>query len=265
MTHNGAGGVKADRLREVTEVHTRLLRLTLAEPECRAYWEHVDPSVPLARRAEVAFEERWFGAKSMARVRTLIATLGARFDPFPEALEVLHAWRGMSAATRVLVCHIHLQLSDPVYRAFTGEFLVQRRAAGHARVGRDQVERWVHATWGERWAAVTRLKFASNLLTAAGEAGLVGGRREPRPLTWPAITDEALVYGLYLLRDTEFEGRLFENPYLASVGLTGEVLGSRLRSIDALHVRRLGDVVDVEWAAPDLRRWAERARGASPP
>jgi hypothetical protein len=265
MTANGAGTAVAARPREVTEVHTRILRVTLAEPECRAYWENVELSVEAPKRAAIAFEQRWFGAKSMARVQTLVAALSERFDPFPEALSVLHAWRGMNAATRVLVCHFHLQLTDPIYRAFTGEFLVQRRASGHARVERDQVERWIHETHGDRWAAVTRLKFASNLLTAAGEAGLVGGRRDPRTLTWPTVTDEALGYCLYLLRGTEFEGRLFENPYLASVGLTGEALDVRLRSIDAVHVRRLGDVVDIEWAAPDLRQWAEQTRGASPP
>lgn len=274
MTRSGAGGTPAVRPSEVTDVHTRVLRVTLAEPECRAYWENVDLSTQVGKRADVAFEQRWFGPKSMARVQTLIATLAGRFDPFPEALDVLKGWCGMGAVTRVLVCHFHLQLADPVYRAFTGGFLVQRRASGHAHIERDQVERWVHETWGDRWAAVTRLKFASNLLTAAGEAGLVGGKRDPRPLTLPAMNDEALVYCLYLLRDIAFEGRLFDNPYLSSVGLTGEALRGRLQATDALQVRQLGDVVDVEWAAPNLRQWAERslsqraplpaARGASP-
>jgi len=101
MTANGAGTAVAARPREVTEVHTRILRVTLAEPECRAYWENVELSVEAPKRAAIAFEQRWFGAKSMARVQTLVAALSERFDPFPEALSVLHAWRGMNAATRV--------------------------------------------------------------------------------------------------------------------------------------------------------------------
>ncbi len=42
-----------------------------AAEECRAYWEHICPDTPSDQRAVVAFEERWFGSKSMARVREL--------------------------------------------------------------------------------------------------------------------------------------------------------------------------------------------------
>ncbi|MFS8071304.1 MAG: DUF1819 domain-containing protein, partial [Byssovorax sp.] len=236
--HNGPGG--PERAREAVDVHTRILRVTLAEPECRAYWENVDLAVPPAQRAAVAFEQRWFGAKSMARVQTLLAALADRFDAFPESLAVLRAWPELRAPARVLVCHLHLQLTDPVYRAFTGDFLVKRRASGHPTIGRDQVERWVHETWGDRWAAATRLKFASNLLTAAGEAGLVAGRRDPRALATPRISDEGLGYVLYLLRDAVPEASLVDNPYVASLGLTREALVDRLRAGDALRVRSLG-------------------------
>ncbi|MEP7119434.1 MAG: DUF1819 domain-containing protein [Byssovorax sp.] len=242
-------------------MHTRILRVTLAEPECHAYWENVDLAVPLAQRAAMAFEQRWFGAKSMARVQTLIAALADRFDAFPESLALLRAWPELRAPARVLICHLHLQLTDPVYRAFTGDFLVKRRASGHTTVGRDQVERWVHETWGERWAAATRIKFAGNLLTAAGEAGLLAGRRDPRPFAIPATSDEGLGYLLYLLRDALPDTSLFDNPYLGSLGLAREALLNRLRGGDALRVRNLGDVVDVEWAAPSLRQWAEQMRG----
>ncbi len=253
-----------DRPGESTEIHTRILRVTLAEPECRAYWQHVDLAVPVEQRATRAFEERWFGARTMARVRTLIATLSQRFDATPDALGALRAWRGIPAEARLLACHWHLQFSDPVYRAFTGTYLAQRRADGHATVDRDQVERWVHTTWGERWAAPTRLKFAGNLLTAAGEAGVVAGRTNPRKLVTPRVPDEALAYLLYLLREVRIEGRFLDNPYLASVGLTADVLPARLASLRGLRFRQLGDVVDLEWGAPTLRAWAEHLQQASP-
>ena len=249
---------------ESTEIHTRILRMTLAEPECHAYWQHVDLAVPADERAAIAFEQRWFGARTMARCRTIIATLAQRFDDTPEAIAALRAWSTMPVDARVLVCHWHLQLTDPIYRAFTGRFLVERRVDGKATVDRDQVERWVQATWGDRWAAATRIKFAGNLLTAAGEAGLVAGRTNPRKLVTPRVPDDALAYVLYLLRGVSFEGTLFENPYLASVGLDAAVLPARLASLHGLTVRRLGDVVDVEWSAPDLRAWAEHLGEAQP-
>ena len=54
---------------EVDAFHTRILRVTLAVQESRAYWEAVDPEVRGAARVERAFSERWFGNKSLARAR----------------------------------------------------------------------------------------------------------------------------------------------------------------------------------------------------
>lgn len=130
-----------ERPGECAEIHTRILRVTLAEPECRAYWQHVDLGVPVDERVAMAFEQRWFGARTIARVRTLMTTLSQRFDATPDAVAALRAWRSIPADTRVLVCHWHLQFSDPVYRAFTGGYLAERRAEGRATVDRDQVER----------------------------------------------------------------------------------------------------------------------------
>ena len=114
---------------EATELHTRILRLALGVEESREYWANVDPTVPAASRARVAFEQRWFGARSADRVQTLLSYFSARFDAFPPALDVLRRWRAMDPPTRRLVCHWHLQLSDPLYRRFTGEFLVERRSS----------------------------------------------------------------------------------------------------------------------------------------
>lgn len=80
-----------DRPAEETRVHTRIMRLALAVEESRAYWANLDPSVPPGPRAIQAFEQRWFGAKSLHRVRTLLANFGARYDAFPKALEVLRS------------------------------------------------------------------------------------------------------------------------------------------------------------------------------
>jgi hypothetical protein len=242
---------------EATVVHTRLLRITLAVDESQAYWENAAPDLPSTAMAGVAFEGRWFGGKSAARVRQLLHDMASRYAAFPESLAVLRRWSAMSAATRRLVCHWHLQLSDPLYRRFSGLFLTERRAAGAAAGGltRDLVARWVRAEGGERWAPATCVQFASKLLTTAFEAGLVAGRRDPRPLATPRIPDDAVAYLLYLLRGIRFAGTLFDNPYLASVGLTGPLLDARIAHLDDLTLRRIGDVVDVEWRAPSLEAW----------
>jgi len=242
---------------EETAVHARLLRLALGVEESRAYWERVDPAVPVERRAMMAFEARWMGAKSLERVRFILANFAQRYDAFPAALDVLTRWRAMDASTRQAVCHVHLQLSDPLYRAFTGEFLVERRDLREPRVDRDAALRWVKAKFPGRWSEATCVQFASKLLSAASEAGLISPRRDPRALLFPKVPDLALTYILYLLRGTRIEGSLIENPYLASLGLSDGFLDQRLSKLAGIQFHRMGRLFEFEWAHPNLSAWAE--------
>jgi hypothetical protein len=246
-----------ERPSEASAAHTRILRLALGVEDSRSYWENVDPSVPVAQRALVAFEQRWFGSKSLERVRFLVSCFVDRYDSFPAGLAALRRWRSMDAATRQVLCHWHLQLSDPLYRRFTGSFLVARRGLFDAKVDRDVVVRWVKGEFPERWSDATVVQFASKLLSAASEAGLVSPKRDPRALLYPKVPDVALAYLLYLLRGLRFAGTLTENPYLASVGLSEGFLDQRLRALAGLTFHRMAHLTEFEWAAPDLETWAQ--------
>jgi hypothetical protein len=251
---------RPERPSEATEIHTRLIRLALGVEESRGYWEHVDPTVPRANRTLLAFEERWFGSKSLERIRFLLANFSERYDSFPEALAVIRRWRGMDSSTRQLVCHWHLQLSDPLYRRFTGDFLVARRGLRDAKIDRDIVLRWVKNELPGRWAEATSVQVASKLLSATSEAGLISPKRDPRTLLLPKVPDVALAYLLQLLRSVRFAGTFIENPYLASVGLVEGFLEQRLRALPGITFRRLGSVTELEWDAPSLTAWAEAMR-----
>ena len=253
---------RLDRPCEATEIHARLQKLALGTEESRRYWEQTDaalPAVPAAHRdrALAAFEQRWFGSKSLERVRFLLLNMDERYAAFPEALAVLGRWRSMDASTRQVVCHWHLQLSDPLYRRFTGRFLVERRNAREAKVDLYIVLRWLKSEFPGRWSESTSVKFASNLLSAASEAGLVSPKRDPRKLLLPKVSDTALAYLLHLLRVTRFDGTWTENPYLASVGLVQGYLDQRLRALSAITFRRMGDLTELEWSYPTLMAWAE--------
>lgn len=239
--------------RECHEPHTRLLRCALEVEDSRSYWQHTDGS----RRAsaEEAFTEYWFGARSLPRIEVLLANMHARYDAFPAALRTLHRWRDMSPDVRRVVCHWHLQLSDPIYREFSGEFLVERRASIRPSVTRDIVFDWVAARLG-RGSVSTQLQWASKLLSAAYAAGLVTSNRDPRELDTPRIEPLALEYILYLLRETQFEGTLLENSYLRSVGLVEPLLDERLRKLDGLQFARQGNIVDFGWRFANLDAWA---------
>ena len=243
--------------RECSTLHTRLLKCTLEVEHSRAYWRHMgERTDPVAARS-VAHEQFWFGARSLERTGILLTNFRARYDAFPGALPALRSWDAMDPLARRLLCHWHLQLSDPLYRRFAGDYLVERRRRVPAEVSHGPVVKWVAEQGGERWGMGTRVQFASKLLTSALAAGLIGSSRDPRPLLWPRVDDLSLAYLLYLLRETEFQGSLLANPYLASIGLCGTELEKRLKTLPGLRFRRQGDLIDFGWVYPDLVTWAE--------
>ena len=67
-----------------------------------------------------------------------------------------------------------------------------------AEVSLDQVVDFVTAQGPGRWTMATRVQFASKLLSSACSVGLVVGRRDPRGLAYPPLSDDALSYTLYL-------------------------------------------------------------------
>jgi hypothetical protein len=240
---------------EALEIHTRILRCMLAADDCYAYWQHVDLSVPVEERPALAFQQRWFGVKSEARVRTLLANMVERFDAFPEALRVLQSLGSVPSTLRPWICHLHLQLSDPIYRRFSGEFLPQRRFEGYAAVDRGIAARWVEGLAPERWSATTSIKFASNMLSAAVESGLIKGRNDPRKLTLSQVPDAAVGYALYLLRTVRFEGSLDDNPYLRSLGIDSALFPLALARVPGISVRAIGGVRELDWRYPTLAEW----------
>ncbi|MCX5969633.1 MAG: DUF1819 family protein [Cyanobacteria bacterium] len=244
----------AARPREEVRLHSRVLKCTLETANSRIFWAESDSEQPM--QAELAFEAGWFGHRSLSRLRELLNNLRARYAAYPVALQVLHRWQRMGGDTQKLICHWHLQLSDPLYRLFSGTFLPDRLLQGHPTVSKQQVVSWLGDVGGGRWAGSTRLQLASKLLTTAHSAGLIQGKRDPRPIVFPLVPDDALTYLLHLLREVDFEGTLLANPYLLSVGLEGSLLNDRLKRLPDLSYGRQGDLVDMGWKHRDLAEWA---------
>ncbi|MFB6374772.1 MAG: DUF1819 domain-containing protein [Bradymonadaceae bacterium] len=237
-----------------------MLKFALGVEPSRDYWQHVDPAdIPVD--ANTAFEERWFGNATESRVRIILTNMRVRYDAYPPALEVLSDW-GHTATpdVRRLISHWHLQLADPMYRQFTAGFLVRRRRNGARPVARHHVVDWVDDQQPDRWSNPTLVQWASKLLSASADAGLVDGKRGERALVTPDVPDVALSYLCHLLRQVEIEGDLLENPYLRSVGLDGRLLEDRLRRLDGVDFRRMGDLLDFQSTADSLAEWREAIR-----
>lgn len=243
------------RYHEATEIRSRLIRCPLAIEESRAYWARVKPDNHPPKAQEV-FDQYWFGAKSLSWVKELILNMQTRFGAFPEALRVLQSWQSMMPDTRAAICHWHLQLTDSIYRSFSGDFLIARREAVQPALHRNTVIAWVAENGRADWTLATRKQLATRLLSVALCAGLIVERRDPRSLVFPRIGDEALAYLLYFLRTVSFTGSLLENPYLRSVGLQGSVLEARLRKLTSLNFQRIGDVIEFDWKYASLGSWA---------
>ncbi len=242
--------------REATEIHCRLIKCPLVLEESRAYWQRASQvgGVPSSKEA---FEQYWFGAKSLPWVKVLLLNLQTRFGAFPDSLQVLHSWTSMSPDTRAAICHWHLQLTDPLYRAFTGDYLVSRRELARPEIHGSSVVSWINDNGQPSWTLATKKKLASRLLAVASSAGLIDGQRDPRTPVLPRITDDALTYILYLLRIVAFSGSRLDNAYLGSVGLNGPFLEARLRKLPSLKFQRVADVVEFNWQYPTLAAWAE--------
>ena len=244
---------------EVNQFHSRLLRVSLALEESRAYWEQMTletAKIPRSKQAEIAFEGRWFGSKSLARVQRLLGEFGHRYEAYPAALEVLLAWQPNDLATRQNICHWHLQLADPMYRAFSDAFLAQRRSRSSVQIDRDMVARWVSQNLTTQWASATVLRMATALITCVSAAGLCDRTLGIRTLTYPKVTDAALAYWLYFLRDLRFEGTMLSNPYFASVGLSNVFLEQRLRQLPGVGFSRMAELHEFDWQYADIRQWA---------
>ena len=247
-----------DRTAEETAYHTRIMKCTLEIEHSRAYWQLCEQNNGSVSTRD-AFERAIFGSRTYLRVERLMADMRHRFDAFPFALNVLKRWPAMSPLDRALICHWHLQLADPLYRQFTGEYLVKRFIGPRPVVDKALVVSWVEEQAPGRWQIPTRMKIASKLMTSALSAGLLSSNRDPRPICFPRVSDTALTYLFYLLRDIEFSGTMLGNPYVASTGFDQDALDGRLRSLPALRFQRQGELVDFGWQFDDLEHWAEQS------
>lgn len=267
---------------EVIKLHTRLMRVPLAIEESYSYWQNCQPDLlklkvdgdritnkienktdKINQLAQIAFEQRWFGSKSMARTQLLIEEFSLRYDAYPVALSVLQKWQSWDLVTRRNLCHWHLQLVDPLYRSFTDDYLGQRRTLRvdmtEAMIDRDIVGRWVSQKMGrDHWSPATIARMATGLIAAAASAGLCSDKMGKRNLLYPQVSDRAVEYWLYFLRALTFEGTLLDNPYWRSVGLTGSLLETRLQRLPNIDFRRMGELIDFGWQCIDLNDWALR-------
>lgn len=204
-------------LHEETSLHTGLLRLGLAVEQSRVFCSRAGQESVTAILLQQALREEWFPKASESRSRYLVQQLARRFPPGYR--------RALSAPSELqapLVCHWHLQLTDPLYRLYTGDYLMERWSSPTQSVNLEGSSEWVRKqalTFG--WRPNTVRRLASGLLSSATEAGLCRrGGRDDRELRLPQVGAQDKEYLTNLL---ERAGVLTNRSgYLLPVGLGGD-------------------------------------------
>lgn len=199
-------------IQEEQTPHTGLLRLGLAVPASRIYWERAGSGLEIPNR-----QESWYPKLSAQRERYLLRQMQRRF-PHPWPAEIL----SRPTLTANLVCHWHLQLTDPLYRHYTGDYLLKCWSSGTPAVSLEGTAAWVEKSpVAADWKPNTVRRLASGLMSSASAAGLCDRRgRSERELRLPVVSAADLHYLNDLLDRAQSLGD--RSYYRVSVGLTDE-------------------------------------------
>lgn len=203
-------------MKEVTSPHTGLLRLGLALPQSMLFWQKATQDLGVPELAEQAVQESWFPELSEKRARYMIGQLQKRF-PF-ELRQLLGFAPRLESIQNQVLCHWILQLTDPLYRNYTAEFLLACWSRPTTTVTVDESAEWVsRQRLCSAWQPVTVRRMASGLLSAATDAGLcLGSGRAERELRLPPVTESDVELLKDILRLAKAEQHL--STYLVSVG-----------------------------------------------
>ncbi len=180
----------------------------------RLYWAHVDPTHSLSERRQQAASETWFPELSEARRRYLLGELDKRFSP--AHLRALKALKPEAGAPTALICHWHLQWSDPLYREFTSDYLVGAWAQPDTGLNVDAVLGWLQGRGSySEWSASTQRRLASGLLSTAVEAGFLKGSGRKKELRTVTVDGAGMDYLHSHLLSDEGEPGLGEEIFLS--------------------------------------------------
>lgn len=208
-------------MKEVSQEHTGLLRMGLEVDSSVTFWNQASPGESPSARHARAISEGWFSRPSEARLKYLLTELGKRFPD--DVLPALKSWKPEQESQSALVCHWHLQWSDPLYRAFCTDFWVSRWASPESTIDNHAVQGWLEKRGNHAdWSPSTTRRLASGLLSAATDAGLCkGAGKNLRELRVLQASPSSLDYlKAFLSQQSQDQRPVSEDPYLCGISIT---------------------------------------------
>ena len=163
--------------------------------------------------------EDWFQYPNANKYTNVSQAMNRRFLAFPNLFEILHVWAPNMSETEVrMVSHVHLCLTDKLYRTFGA--MITRQPLQN--VQRLRCRQFISSTTNGRWADTTTNKITQKLLLAYQHVGRLQpkGKSNVRiqDLKIPDTVVEYIFYVLVQIGYTDIH--LLDNDYWKSLGLT---------------------------------------------
>jgi hypothetical protein len=203
----------------VTTPHTRIKKVGPRLDLARAYIRYANPDDGIAIQRQKAWDEHWFGFLSEPMFKQVLPAFHQRFGQYTSILKTLKGWLEyeLEAHDFRLICHLHIQLTDPLYRWVTGTYMPQRYAEGYDEITTMVTFRQIQENGGESFSPPSLNKLSSCILSAARDNGLLKGKAK-KSFDRPLVSVTFLGYLIHVLRLFQFPlSDLPTSPYIQSV------------------------------------------------
>ena len=212
-------------MREHTEYQTCIIKSELWPDESLRCWKEKVKIDDVG--LNVIQTEDWFKYPNSNKYTNVLRSLKRRYTAYPDFFDILHSWSSNMTDTEVLlVSHIHVCLTDKLYREF-GSMLTRKELDLPIPIVTRQFGRqFVSSCTNGRWAENTTGKITQNILLGYQHLNRVKQKDHQRVNIQRLYIPKTIVFYLgYLVQKIGYTDQfIIENDYWMSLGLTKERL-----------------------------------------
>lgn len=203
------------------EPSTLIMKVGARLDETRIFLRNVDLLDDLKLQKEKVWNEQWFGFLSEEMTERLVYANYQRFTQFPDLIQVIKNWmnKGLENHDFKLICHFHIQLSDPFYRWATGDYFYERYKDGFDDISSPILTKKLEEQFKNLKTLTTQSynRISRGILSSARDTGILKGKAD-KSFNTPLVSIEFLGYVIYSLQKFDFPfSELPNSPYIKSI------------------------------------------------
>lgn len=203
------------------EASTTMMKVGARLDETRSYLNYFDINNDLKIQKEKAWNEQWFGFLPEQILETVVYSLYQRFGQFSLMTKVLKSWlnKGLDNHDFKLICHFHIQLTEPFYRWATGQYFSQRYNEAYDDIPSTVLAKQLEKAFMKEkdLSSQSYQRLAIGILSTARDLGLLKGKAQ-KLFAKPLVSIEFLGYLIYTLQHFMFPfAELPSSPYIQSI------------------------------------------------